>query len=405
MAFHLMLTTSPLVFPDELSYADMQNAKLHKTDTDYMTFKERLNSVLHNTWRREKIEWAIAQLRAKFPDFKKFKDIRLPQAIIKSAKDIVIDTTLQRDVDFLHLINIITNFNPLVIQALCVYRPTDGIDKVLGMLQPIPNDVLSLWEGQHTALALYAIATMLLGMEDDADILFPCVIGADASRAEMREAFDILSSDGRKPFETCDYHRSYVMAYRVDGDTTKNRNVAAHLKQEALETAGLFVTSKDNDDTDQEGAFSNLAEFGKDFSVPVHRAFARMVCELDGGDKVTRTVQGKISPHLYYYLERCEELNIEFTDLFFKETAKALNMGYKKGYTGTALHRLAKIAAQNSYARVQNTSEPDYHYEYKVHDICFMIAQISHFISNKDLVPVPGSKYGRFTVDPTDCDE
>lgn len=405
MAFHLILQSQPVILLDKPTYADLQNAKLHKTDTDYMTFKTRLDSVLHNEWRRAKMEWAITQLRAKFPEFKKFKDIRLPQAVIKSAKDIVIDTTLQRDVDFMHLINIITNFNPLVIQALCVYRPTDGIDKVMGMLQPISEDVLSLWEGQHTALALYAIATMLLGMEDDADILFPCVIGADATRAEMREAFDILSSDGRKPFETSDYHRSYVMAYRIDGDESKNRNVEAHLKQQALEEVGLFVISKDSDDKEKPGAFSNLAEFGKDFSVPVHRAFARLVCELDGEDKVTRTVQGKISPHLYYYLERCEEVGIEFTDLFFKETAKALNMGYKKGYTGTALHKLGKKAAHNSFARLQNTDTPSFNYVANVEDICFMIAQIEHFISDKMLVPSPGSKYGKFTVDPADCDE
>jgi hypothetical protein len=34
-----------------------------------------------------------------------------------------------------------------------------------------------------------------------------------------------------------------------------------------------------------------------------------------------------------------------------------------------------------------------------------MIAQISHFIGNKDLVPTPGSKYGKFTVDTKDCEE
>lgn len=405
MAFHFLIPANNAAAKMPISYADMQNAKLHKTDVDYMTFKERLNNVLYNEWRRAKMDWAICQLRAKYPEWKTFQDIPLPKAVLKSVKQVVIDTTLQRDVDFMHLINIITNFNPFVIQALCVYSPKDGIDKVLGMIGQIPDDLSSLWEGQHTGLALYAIATQLFGMEDDAEILIPCVIGADATRAQMREAFDILSSDGRKSFETHDYHRSWVMAYRVDGDVNKNRNLVAHLKQQALEEVGLFVTSKDSDDKDNPGAFSNLAEFGKNFSVPVHTAFARLVLALDGTKKVERTVQGKMSPQLYYYLERCEEEGIQFTEDFFRETATALNMGYRNGYTGTALHKLGKIAAYNSFCKLQNTDEPSYSYVANVEDICFMIAQIRHFISNKDFVPSPGSKYGKFTVDPRDIEE
>lgn len=385
------------------SYADVQNAKLNKSDSDFMTFGSRLQEVLHTKKRQDKMRWAVMQVRARFPGWKSWDDMRLPSAQQIPVSELLIDTTLQRDVDFDHLIKIVSNFNPLVVQALCIYMLSDDVTEVKGLTKKQLKKLKSLWEGQHTALALYAIAVFLFGMTDDDQIWMPCAVYPAVSKAEIREAYEILNAGGRKPFEYNDHHRSRVMGYRVDG-SRKNLNVEANLKQEALESVGMFTTGKKADDKEEAGAFSNLAEFEKNYSIPVHRAFARLIAELDGGT-VTRSVYGKISYQLYDYLDLCEAQDIQFSDAFFTETAMALNMGYKTAYDADILQDLAKASCRKYWQAVQKTTDPKYSYEGKLDDVCFMIAQISNFISNSDLVPNPGSKYGRFTVDPKDCDE
>jgi hypothetical protein len=386
------------------AYATIQNAKLNPTANDFMTFKDRLAGVLSTNKRVKKMEWAIAQVRARFPHWKTWQDMRLPEAQQIAVSFLLIDTTLQREVDFDHLIKIISNFNPLVVQALCIYILTADDTKIKGLTKKQRKELKSLWEGQHTGLAIYAIAKFLFGMEDDSQILLPCAVYPAVTRTEMRDANESLNSGGRKPWEANDHHRSNVMAYRVDG-SRREKDEVSDLKQRALEKVGMFTTGKAADDKEEIGAFSNLAEFDKDYSVPVHTAFARMIAELDGGVTVNRSVNGKISYQLYDYLDLCESQGIQFTDEFFVETATALNMGYKVAYNADTLHELAQASCRKFYQIAQKTNDPKYGYEAKKDDICFMIAQINNFITDKSLVPVPGSKYGRFTVDPTDCDE
>lgn len=385
------------------SYADLTNAKLNKSNSDFMTFRSRLDEVMHTQKRQDKMLWAVMQVRARFPHWNNWDDMRLPLAQQLPVSELLIDTTLQRDVDFDHLIKIVSNFNPLVVQALCIYILEGDITNVKGLTPKQMKHLKSLWEGQHTALALYALAVYLFGIEDDTLIMMPCAIYPAVGKAEIREAYEILNAGGRKPFEYNDHHRSRVMGYRVDG-SRKNLNVEANLKQEALEAVGMFTTGKKADDKEVAGAFSNLAEFEKGYSIPVHRAFARLIAELDGGT-VERSVYGKISYQLYDYLDLCEAQDIQFTNAFFTQTAMALNMGYKTAYDAEKLQDLAKASCRKYWQGVQKTTEPKFSYEQKLDDVCFMIAQIGNFISNKDLVPNPGSKYGRFTVDPTDCDE
>ena len=386
------------------TYAQIQSAKLNPTANDFMSFKDRLAEVLNTKKRVKKMEWAIAQVRARFPNWKAWQDMRLPVAQQIAVSLLLIDTTLQREVDFDHLIKIISNFNPLVVQALCVYILTADDTLIKGLSEKERQELQSLWEGQHTGLAEYAIAKFLFGIEDDSLILLPCAIYPAVTRTEIRDANESLNAGGRKPWEVNDEHRSNVMAYRVDG-SRRDKDKFANLKQQALEAVGMFTTGKAADDKDETGAFSNLAEFKEAYSIPVHTAFARLIAELDGGTTVTRSVNGKISYQLYIYLDLCEAQNIQFTNQFYTETAMALNMGYKTDYTADKLNEMAQASCRKFHQIAQKSTDPKYGYEAKKDDICFMIAQINNFITDKSLVPVPGSKYGRFTVDPTDCDE
>jgi tRNA (cmo5U34)-methyltransferase len=103
-------------------------------------------------------------------DWKKFADLHLCEAVQISMKDIWIDTTIERSPSMEHITNILRHFSEAIVMPILVYKD---------------HGRYVAWDGQHTAMALYIIATKVFG-ERPADAFVPVVVYPTKKRPDTR---------------------------------------------------------------------------------------------------------------------------------------------------------------------------------------------------------------------------
>mgnify|MGYP003346815276 CR=1 FL=1 len=178
------------------------------------------------------------------------------------------------------------------------------------------------WDGQHTSLALYLIATQALGMKFE-DVEVPINIYDIVSRGEIRGNFinnstTVGKNAGKKPLDIIDIIQQMIYGVEVDG-VTEPEWVDAHAKWRALANAGMFLTADKFNDTDQVGAISRLNEIN-DSSVDVVKKFAvygRYVVDLQ-----QRPINTKEIPIIMEFLNICEQQDISYTDAQIEDLAQ-----------------------------------------------------------------------------------
>jgi hypothetical protein len=114
-------------------------------------------------------------------------------------QDIQIDTTMQREPNLQWILTIIENFRAYQAQPIQVYATADGY---------------GAWDGQHTSLALYLIATQALGMNFE-DVEVPINIYDIVSRGEIRGNFinnntTVGKNAGKKPLDIIDIFEQMI---------------------------------------------------------------------------------------------------------------------------------------------------------------------------------------------------
>jgi len=92
---------------------------------------------------------------------------------------ILIDTTMQRNLNLRHILNILQHFRSTMVMAIQVYEDEDK-----------PGYYIA-WDGQHTAIALYIILTKVFG-EQVANTLIPVVVYNVKHKLEIRRNFILL---------------------------------------------------------------------------------------------------------------------------------------------------------------------------------------------------------------------
>lgn len=404
MAYTPVTTFNPVAVPQSVpsSYASAVNAKLQPTTNDIVTIEKRLNELLvaNPSFRRD-MQNNVAFFKSKYKNAKTWDDLRLPKSNMMSLVQLLIDTTKQRDVNFGHVMNIISKFNRLVVQSLCVY-PTI-IQEATENTPAIHNeDEINIWDGQHTALALFIIARYALGIEDLSTVMVPVTMYYPDKNIDIRRAFIELNGGARSPFDYVDHFHQHVLAYRVDGCLDYKM---AHLKQEALESVGMFATHKKFNNIKQPGAFSNLSDFEEDRnSINVHRGFAQWVLATCGGaNQVTRPSKGIESYQVYNFLNLCEKQKIDFTAnnfQYIRDVVSALELAYGGNFTPEALNARARMSHDRFWTATAGPSH-GVDYDRKTGDICFMLAQLKHWMPDQP-VPTPGQIYGKWPVPASD---
>jgi hypothetical protein len=297
------------------TYAAQRNAVYQNTSSNLVDLVQRLNDTVAAMPRQAQRNWqsklakALATFKKNNPGLKSINDpkFRLCKSLMGKLKDIQIDTTMQREPNLQWIITIIENFRAYQAQPIQVYETADGY---------------GAWDGQHTSLALYLIATQALGMNFE-DVEVPINIYDIVSRGEIRGNFinnntTVGKNAGKKPLDIIDIIQQMIYGVEVD-DVDEPEWVAAHAKWKVLADAGMFLTADKFNDTDQPGAISRLNEIN-DSSVSVMTQFAvygKYVVDLQ-----QRPINTKEIPIILEFLNLCEQQDIVYTDAQIEDLAQ-----------------------------------------------------------------------------------
>ena len=299
------------------TYAGQRNARYTNTSSNLVDLIQRYNDTVATMPRQAqrnfqaKLAKALQTFKKNNPGLKSINDhskFRLCKSLQGKLKDIEIDTTMQREPNLQWILTIITNFRAYQAQPIQVYE--------------LPNGKYGAWDGQHTSLALYLIATQGLGENFD-DIEVPINIYDILSRGEIRSNFinnntTVGKNAGKKPLDIIDIFMQMIYGVEVD-QVTEPEWVAAHDKWLEIANAGMFLTADKFNDTDQIGAISRLNELN-DASVEVVRQFAvygKYVVDLQ-----QRAINSKEIPIIIEFLNLCEQQDIKYTDAEIQDLAQ-----------------------------------------------------------------------------------
>jgi len=185
-----MATSSPVT---SRQYARDINSRFNNTASNYVNAKDRWNQILNQYPVKEKnsfnsrLNMAIKSFMRKYPGITSFQDpkFRLCKAIPKKLSAMLIDTTIQRHLDVNWVITILENFVVYQAMPLQVYR-VQGSE--LGPEFDPNVEYWASWEGQHTLMAFWIIATMIFG-EDPDSVEVPTVEYDMRNRLECRLNF------------------------------------------------------------------------------------------------------------------------------------------------------------------------------------------------------------------------
>jgi hypothetical protein len=297
------------------SYAAQRNAVYQNSSSNLVDLVQRLNDTVaampvqaQRNWQG-KLAKALQTFKKNNPGLKSINDpkFRLCKSLMGKLKDIQIDTTMQREPNLQWIITIIENFRAYQAQPIQVYETANG---------------MGAWDGQHTSLALYLIATQALGMAFE-DVEVPVNIYDIVSRGEIRGNFinnntTVGKNAGKKPLDIIDIIQQMIYGVEVDG-VKEQEWVDAHAKWKALADAGMFMTADKFNDTDQIGAISRLNEIN-DSSVAVVKKFAvygQYVVDLQ-----QRPINTKEIPIIMEFLNICEQQDITYTDSQIEDLAQ-----------------------------------------------------------------------------------
>jgi hypothetical protein len=298
------------------SYAATKNARYQNSTSNLVDLVQRYNDTvaalpaLARRNHQAKLAKALATFKKNHPGLKSINDrsqFRLCKSILGKLKDIVIDTTMQREPILDWIISIIENFRAYQAQPIQVYAT---------------GDQWGGWDGQHTSIALYLISTQGLGMNFD-DVEVPINVYDIASRGELRSNFinnntTVGKNAGKKPLDIIDIFMQMIYGVEVDG-VKEPEWVDAHTKWKHISNAGMFLTAEKFKDTEEIGAISRLNEI-HDTSVEVVRQFSVYGNYVVGYQQ--RPIDTKEIPIIIKFLELCEQQDIKYTDAQLEDLAQ-----------------------------------------------------------------------------------
>lgn len=262
------ITSTPSSTPSSsvATYAQIWNTRYSTNGVVLRTLKQRLDDQIQSlpAMKQKGVRATIVQATSTWnknhPQIKKIANLPLVRAEMIPMASILVDVTIQRLLDLDWVCTIIKKFSPFKVQPIHVYEVLPGGD--LEHEYPVGTRLYGCWDSQHTAVAMYIIATMCLN-ENINDVQLPANIYPVASRKDIRENFVSLNSaDGKSLLDSIDIFMQMVQGVRIDG----NNNPVweeAELKQQYLEEANLFVTAEKFGNCHLPGAISRMQEISR----------------------------------------------------------------------------------------------------------------------------------------------
>jgi hypothetical protein len=222
-----------------LTPAQQANLKYTNKDSKLIDPKSRIDDCLKfDVVRKDELRKSIKSFKANNPGLTLSSMIDwLPEAKMVPLSEIMIDDTMNRPVNWDHLMNIITDFKPFLIDGIRVY-----VDK------HYPNKYIA-WDGQHTTLALYIIFKMIFGVDDMSKIMIPVTLNKSKNKPDIRVNFIGHNSSTKKggikeELSNLDLFGQKIFGVRIDLSNDPDW-VESEKKQTYLENADLFLVSKE----------------------------------------------------------------------------------------------------------------------------------------------------------------
>ena len=246
------------------NYADGINKSYEQNKSNIVTLKERWYQSLASLpvdVRNDitsRLNAAIKLFQRRYPTTTSFSDpnFRLCKAIPALMSRLCLDTTIQRALDINHVLSILENFAVYQVMPVQVYL-ADRAD-LRDSFDP-RHEHWASWDGQHTAIALWIIATMIF-KEDPDHIMIP-VVEYDMRNAIERRTTFINNNSGinKKTLSHYDLTSQMVFGVKLNGANDPTWVDVAN-KQDVLATYELFFTDSKRYDDHQPGAFTRVKE-------------------------------------------------------------------------------------------------------------------------------------------------
>lgn len=297
-----------------MNYAQKVNSLYEVAESNFVTLQERLEKAI------AKAPQFKAQLEAVVDEFRRrncmppcergwtqFSDINLCSAIQVSMDSILIDETMQRELNMRHILKILSYFSESMVMAVQVYEDPARPGKYIA------------WDGQHTSIALFIILTKVFG-ERTAKAMVPVVVYSSQQKLEIRRNFILLNGDAKETLDFIDTYKQMVYGVKVDGSTDSEWLDTA-LKNDYFAKAGLFATNSKFGDEDEPGAFTLLADtlMSRSLKTRKHPEVTRMFADYWAFLNEERPVRAKEARQLYEYFNLCYEQGIVVDDKYLLE--------------------------------------------------------------------------------------
>jgi hypothetical protein len=291
----------------------------------------------------------VDEFKRRNKQFKSLKDIELCKSVDATLDQILIDTTMQRELNFNHVKGILSQFRNTMVMPIQVYEDPGYPGKYIA------------WDGQHTAVALFIIATKVFG-ERAAKMIVPVAVYPTHEKLEIRRNFILLNGDAKEPLDFIDTFKQMIFGVRVDGADDSNW-IKANQKQTHLEQAGLFATNSKFGDEDKAGAFTLLADtimtknLNKAKDPQVTKYFAGYWSMLNAD----RPVQAKEARQMYEYFDACYQQDIKVDIDYIREL-----VGFTKEYFDANFSETGSFwdKVKMSYTRWYEAANPESYAEH-----------------------------------------
>ncbi len=298
------------------SYASRINAKYSNKASHYQDLKTRWNSTVAlynpNTVNtiNSTLKLRIAGWIKAHPNVKTFKDMPLCRAQTCRLSDILIDETMQRQLNISWVLEIIQNWRAWQAMPVQVYTVGSNASPELEYLGE--GKLYASWDGQHTAMAFYVIAVFILGL-DPKDVEIPVVIYDVNTKAEIRNNFiESNTEGGKKLLDKIDIFQQMVYGVRVDGANYPEW-LEVEKKQQYLEAADLFLTDEKFGDANQVGAISRVQDIvDRKVSPEVVRQFCVYAKTIMG--LTPRAINTKEAPIILGFLKMAAGDDVDYSD-------------------------------------------------------------------------------------------
>ena len=377
----------------QMNYAQKINDLYDVSESNFVTLQERLDKAIAKSPQfKAQLEAVVDEFRRRncMPPCERgwtqFEDIKLCTAIQVSMDSILIDETMQRELNMRHILKILSYFSESMVMAVQVYEDPARPGKYIA------------WDGQHTSIALFIILTKVFG-ERVAKAMVPVVVYSSHQKLEIRRNFILLNGDAKESLDFIDTYKQMVYGVKVDGSTDQEWLDTA-LKNDYFKAASLFATNSKFGDEDEPGAFTLLADtlMSKSLKTRKHPEVTRMFAEYWAYLNEERPVRAKEARQLYEYFNLCYEQGITVDKQYLLEMV-AFTKEYFEANFGENGSFWAKV--KMSYTNWYANANPESYAEFGLKGfstemrtgIPFLIAQMKASTKLKTPTYTPNNGY------------